>query len=67
MYRYKDDINITINQKKASEVLGFAQPTLSNILNRKVCCKKSTAYAITKYINSNFEIEDLFDRVEKGA
>lgn len=64
MYRFKDNVNVKINQTIASEVIGLTQPTLSNILNRKVVCRKVTAYCITKYIDENAEIEDYFERVE---
>lgn len=63
MYKLKDGLDIKINQTKAGEVIGLTQPTLSNILNRKVACRKVTAYCITKYIDENANIEDYFDRV----
>jgi len=66
MYIFKKDKSIKINQTIASEVIGLAQPTLSNILNSKVACRKVTAYCITKYIDENAEIEDYFDYVKKG-
>lgn len=64
MYIFKEDANVKINQTIASEVIGLAQPTLSNILNRKVYCRKVVAYCIAKYIDENAEIEDYF--VKKG-
>lgn len=64
MYIFKTEIPIKINQSKACKIIGIAQPTLSNILNRKVTCRKVVAYCITKYINENAEIEDYFERVE---
>lgn len=63
MYMFKEGLNIKINQTKAGEVIGLTQPTLSNIFNRKVACRKVTAYCITKYMNENANIEDYFDRV----
>ena len=65
MYILKNDVNIKINQTIASEVIGLAQPTLSNILNRKVACRKVVAYCIVKYIDENAEILDYFERVDK--
>lgn len=62
MYIFKENIDVKINQKIAGEVIGLAQPTLSNILNRKVACRKVTAFCITKYIDENAEIEDYFDK-----
>lgn len=64
VYVYKDGLNYKINQTKASEIIGITQPTLSNIFNRKVACRKVVAYCITKYINENANIEDFFERVK---
>jgi plasmid maintenance system antidote protein VapI len=64
MYILKDGVNFEINQTIASEVIGIAQPTLSNILNRKVACRKVVAFSITKYLNDKAEIEEYF--VKKG-
>jgi plasmid maintenance system antidote protein VapI len=63
MYKFKEGLNIKFNQKKASEIIGLTEASLSNILNRKVACRKVTAYCITKYINENAEIENYFDKV----
>ena len=62
MYIFKADNNVKMNQTIASEVIGLAQPTLSNILNRKVACRKVVAFCITKYIDENAKIEDYFDK-----
>ena len=62
MYILKENIDVKMNQTIASEVIGLYQPTLSNILNRKVACRKVVAFSITKYINENAEIEDYFDK-----
>lgn len=64
MYIFKNDINIKINQTIASEVIGLAQPTLSNILNSKVACRKVVAFCITKYIDENAKIEDYFEKIK---
>ena len=61
MYIFKENADIKINQTIASEVIGLAQPTLSNILNRKVACRKVVAFCIVKYIDENAQIEDYFD------
>ena len=62
MYIFKADNNVKMNQTIASEVIGLAQPTLSNILNGKVACRKVVAFSITKYIDENANIEDYFDK-----
>lgn len=64
MYVFKEGVEVKINQVKAGEVIGLTQPTLSNILNRKVACRKVVAYCITKYIDEDAEIEDYFERVK---
>lgn len=64
MYILKQEINLKINQTIASEVIGLSQPTLSNILNRKVSCRKVVAFCIAKYIDENAKIEDYFDKVK---
>ena len=64
MYMFRDDVEYKINQTIASKVIGLTQPTLSNILTRKVACRKVVAYCITKYIDENAEIEDYFTRKE---
>lgn len=63
MYMLKNDIEVKINQTIASEIIGLSQPTLSNILNRKVACRKVVAFCIVKYIDKDAEIEDYFERV----
>ena len=63
MYIFKENIDVKINQTIAGEVIGLTQPTLSNILNRKVACRKVVAFCITKYIDENAEIEDYFEKI----
>lgn len=65
MYRFRKDVYYKINQTKASKIIGITQPTLSNILNRKVACRKVVAFCIVKYLDSNAEINDYFE-LEKG-
>ena len=62
MYRFRNDVTFKINQTIASEIIGLTQPNLSNILNRKVTCRKVTAFCITKYLDENAEIEDYFTK-----
>ena len=64
MYFLKESVNPKINQTIASQIIGIAQPTLSNILNRKVACRKVVAFSITKYLDDKAEIEDFF--IKKG-
>lgn len=64
MYILKENVEIKMNQTIASEVIGIAQPTLSNILNRKVACRKVVAFSIVKYLDDEAEIEDYFEKVK---
>lgn len=64
MYIFIGDKKLIKPKKKASEIIGVSFPTLSNILNQRVACRKVVAYCITKYINSEAEIEDYFKRVK---
>ena len=64
MYILKENVEVRMNQTIASEVIGIAQPTLSNILNRKVACRKVVAFSIVKYLDDKAEIEDYFERVK---
>lgn len=63
MYIIKEDANIdVINQSKLAEKVGIAQATMNRIFKGKQSCSKMTAYAITKLINENAEIEDYFKK-----
>lgn len=64
MYLLKKDAKIKINQTIASEVIGISQPTLSNILNKKVACRKVVAFSIVKYIDMDAEIEEYFEKIK---
>ena len=60
MYIFRTEVPVKINQTIASEIIGLAQPTLSNILNGKVACRKVVAFCRTKYVDENAEIEEYF-------
>lgn len=64
MYIFKNNLQVKVNQTKASKVIGITQPTLSNILNGKVACRKVTAFCITKYLDKDAEIENYFEKVK---
>ena len=63
MYIFKQDLQVKYKQKELCETIGITQPTMSNIMNGKVACRKVVAYCITKYLNQDAEIEDYFERV----
>lgn len=54
--------NRNLTQKEASEEIGISEETFSRILNRKRKCSKVTAYAITKFFDSEANIEDYFEK-----
>ena len=64
MYMFIGDKDLIKPKGKASKEIGLALPTLSKILNKKVACRKTTAYCITKYIDADAEINDYFKRVK---
>lgn len=63
MYFIKDGIviNKDISQVEMAKEIGCSQETLSRILNKKQGCSKTLAYAITKTVNSEYEISTLFE------
>lgn len=65
MYYFRQDIQVKFKQKDLCETIGITQPTMSNIINGKVACRKVVAYSITKYLNEDAEIEEYFIRKEK--
>lgn len=65
MYYFRQDIQVKFKQKDLCETVGITQPTMSNIINGKVACRKVVAYSITKYLNEDAEIEEYFIRKEK--
>jgi len=65
MYRIKEiDLLEDYNKVKVAEKIGLHPDTLRKILNGKQECSKLVAYCITKYIDSNAEIEDYFKKGE---
>ena len=52
------------NKVQIAKEIGLHPDTLRKVLNGKIVCSKLVAYCITKYIDSNAEVEDLFERVE---
>ena len=46
------------------ETVGLCASYISQIINRKRAVPKNVAYTFTKAINSEYEINDLFDRVK---
>ena len=59
----KEELKSTYKCKYLAQQLGRTQSYISLLLNRKINCPKTVAYTFVKLINSNYEIEDLFERV----
>lgn len=65
MFLFKNqNLKLSKTQKSLAEEIGISESYLSKILNRKKECSKLVAYAITKRIDCNKEILDLFERVD---
>lgn len=65
MWTFKDRENASLyNKTQMAKVIGLHPVTLRNIINGKRECSKLIAYCITKFLNSEKEIEDYFIRKE---
>lgn len=52
---------------EVAEKIGLEKHFLTSLITGNKCCKrKVTVYAVTKYINPNYEIEDVFKIKELG-
>lgn len=64
MYLFRDkNVAITYNKVQMAKVVGLNPDTLRRVINGKQNCSKLVAYCITKFLNSEAEILDFFDRV----
>jgi DNA-binding XRE family transcriptional regulator len=65
MYKFKDKtIASMYNKEQMAKVIGLNADTLRRVINGKQECSKLVAYCITKFLNSEFEIEEYFERVK---
>lgn len=61
MWKFKDKENFKkFNKTQSAKIIGLHPATMINIINGKQSCSKLVAYCITKFINSEAEIEDYF-------
>ena len=66
MYKIKEiGLLEEYNKVKVAEKIGLHPDTLRKILNGKQECSKLVAYCITKYIDSDAEIENYFIKVDE--
>lgn len=65
MYRFKKELftNIKINQSKMAKEIGLSFQYVNGVINNRYNCRKLVAYAMTKLISSNAEINDYFERI----
>lgn len=65
MYILKENVKIAMNQRTLAQIIGIHEVTLSNIMKRKVSCRKVVALCIVHYIDKDAELLDYFDKVEE--
>jgi len=66
MYKIKEiGLLEEYNKVKVAEKIGLHPDTLRKILNGKQECSKLVSYCITKYIDSDAEIENYFIKVDE--
>lgn len=66
MYKFRDKDAMKIyNKAEAAKEIGLAPETLRRVVTGTQLCSKLVAYCITKFIDSNSEIKDYFDYVDK--
>ena len=67
MWTFKDkEVAKTYNKEQMAKVIGLNPDTLRRVINGKQVCTKLVAYCITKFLNSEAEIEDYFEIIKKG-
>lgn len=65
MYKFKDKtIASMYNKEQMAKVVGLNADTLRRVINGKQECSKLVAYCITKFLNSESEIENYFERIK---
>ena len=65
MYRIREiGLLEDYNKVQVANKIGLHPDTLRKVLNGKQECSKLVAYCITKFINSNAEVEDYFVKGE---
>lgn len=67
MYHFRDREPFKMyNKTQAAKVIGLHVDTLRRIVAGSQDCTKLVAYAITKFLNKNGEINEYFDYVRGG-
>ena len=61
MWTFKDkEVAKTYNKTQMAKIVGLNSDKLRRVINGKQECSKLVAYCITKFLNSEAEIEDYF-------
>lgn len=67
MYRFKDREAFKMyNKVQAAKVIGLHVDTLRRVVAGSQDCTKLVAYAITKFLDKNAEINIYFDYIRGG-
>lgn len=65
MWKFKDKEKAKMfNKTQMAKVIGLNADTLRRVINGKQECSKLVAYCITKFLNSEAEIEDYFKKIK---
>lgn len=65
MWKFKDKEKAKMfNKTQMAKVVGLNADTLRRVINGKQECSKLVAYCITKFLNSEAEIEDYFKKIK---
>lgn len=61
MYKFKNKTLASMyNKEQMAKIIGLNADTIRRVINGKQQCSKLVAYCITKFLNSDSEIEDYF-------
>lgn len=65
MWKFKDkELARQYNKTQMAKIIGLHPITVRNVINGTQKCSKQVAYCITKFLDSNKEIEYYFERCE---
>lgn len=65
MWKFKNkELAKLYNKKQMAEIIGLHPTTVRKVMKGTINCSKLVAYCITKFIDSNKEVEDLFERCD---
>ena len=69
-YKLKEEVALALRKKYKkgyiASIVGLSDAYVSQIFHRKITIPKRLAYSFSKAINSEYEIKDLFELVNKN-